>query len=59
MKIGEEVGRLTKMINEEQYDTPDTSEADVGRENTHYQNRKVDPETWEGGLVRWVSRAGR
>ena len=24
--------------------TPDTTEADVGRENTHYQNRKIDPE---------------
>ena len=26
-------------------DTLDATEADVGRENTHYQNRKVDPET--------------
>ena len=34
--------------------TPDITEADVDHENTHYQNRKVDPEMWEGGLVRWA-----
>ena len=46
MKIGEDVGRLTeikKMKNNN--DTPDTTEAEVGRENTHYQNRRVDPKT--------------
>ena len=29
------------------HDTLDTMEADVGHENIHYQNRKVDPEMWE------------
>ena len=39
--------------------TPDATEADVGHEKTHYQNKKVDPETWEGGLVRWASQVGQ
>ena len=45
MKIGNDVGCLTKVEIKNNNDTPDAMEADVGRENIHYQNRKVDPET--------------
>jgi hypothetical protein len=39
MKIGNEVGRLTKMIRKNNNRTPAIPVADVGREKTHYQDR--------------------
>jgi hypothetical protein len=39
MKIGNEVGRLTKMIRKNNHKTPAILVADVGREKTHYQDR--------------------
>ena len=45
MKIGNDVGCLTKVEIKNNNDTLEATEADVGCEKTHYQNRKVDPET--------------
>ena len=57
-EIGGDVGHLTKMINENNNDIPDTTEANVGCEKTHHCNKtwtlRCGKDDWKGKQVEWA-----